>query len=135
MNIFEAIRDESIEKVKEAIENGADINEKDPDGMSVLMKIIDSNNFDNRIEAVKLLIDKGVLINEKNPLGWTALAFASKNNLLEIAELLIISGADVKANGIYNGDEGSITGNIAFLCAIYNRNDEMKKLLSDHGAK
>lgn len=125
----------SLESLVILLENRLDPDAKDDKNLTILMKIIDNENFDKRAQAVKLLIEKGVSINEKNENGWTALAFASKNNLLDIAETLIKNGADATVNGTFYGDEGSITGNIAFLYTIYNRNDEMQKLLAGHGAK
>lgn len=198
MTIFEAIRDKNIKKVKEALDAGADINERpgyekasplmaacgagDPEIISlllergadgslrdneghtalfyvfnvenleillghkfsvnekngknttILMEIIDSEDFENRLEAVKLMIGRGANVNDKNDNGWTALAFAAKHNLLEIAELLIKNGADVNVNGTYYGDEGAFSGNVALLCSIYNGNKAMRKLLKDNGA-
>lgn len=98
------------------------------------MEIIDSEDFENRLEAVKLMIGRGANVNDKNDNGWTALAFAAKHNLLEIAELLIKNGADVNVNGTYYGDEGAFSGNVALLCSIYNGNKAMRKLLKDNGA-
>jgi ankyrin repeat protein len=124
----------NVENLKILLDNKFSPDEKNSSGTSILMEIIDSGDFDNRLEAVKLMIARGVKINDKNDNGWTALTFAAKHDLLEIAELLIASGADVNVKGTYYGDEGAFSGNVALLCSIYNGSKAMQKLLKDNGA-
>jgi ankyrin repeat protein len=75
------------------LSNGAEINIKNPDGITPLQYAI----FTERHEPVKLLIEKGADINNKGFRGATPLHDAVLNNQKEIAEMLIKAGADVNA--------------------------------------
>jgi ankyrin repeat protein len=67
--LFKAIRADDIIKIKKAIDDGADVNSKDPLGDTPLIVSIDffyHSKFDQKLEIVKLLIEKGAKINYKS---------------------------------------------------------------------
>jgi len=67
-----AVRNNNIEAVRKAIEQGADVNEKNKNGQTALI-IAASKNL---LEMAELLIEQGADINIKDNLGFTALMFA-----------------------------------------------------------
>lgn len=57
---------------------------------------------DSDIESVTILLKANLnLVAEKDEHGYTLLHHAAKSNEVEIAELLLINGADVNAKSIY----------------------------------
>ena len=87
--IFEAIREGNLEKVKELIESGADVNAKDNSGETALMWAA----WYDRAEIAKILIDNGADVNAKNRWGKTALTGAICWGNTEVAKLLEEAGA------------------------------------------
>ena len=75
---------ESIDMAKFIINAGADINEKDFNGMTALMhaSILGNENL------VQLLLNKNADINIEDNNGMTALRYATKNNHITIINLL-----------------------------------------------
>lgn len=109
-----------LDKIKECLANGIDVNEKDNDGWTALM--FASSNGD--LEIVKLLLTKGANVNIKDNDGRTALMYASYNGYFEIVKCLINNGADV-----YAKDNGDTT------VLHYARTDEIKEFLIKASAK
>ena len=66
------------------INNGADINARNKDGMTPLRAAV----LTGQKEAVELFIEKGADINAKNNEGLTALQMASQKGHQSIVELL-----------------------------------------------
>lgn len=77
-----------IEKMREIIQLGADVNEKDSTGASPVMYSV----FKGDIEAVKLLITSGANLEAEN-YDWTPLKIATVNRNWEMVELLKLGGA------------------------------------------
>ena len=73
------------------IQRGADVNAKDADGLTSLMKASDEGHVD----VVRLLIERGADVNAANEEGWTALMYASSRGHVDVVRLLIERGADV----------------------------------------
>ncbi|MFC1855547.1 ankyrin repeat domain-containing protein [Thermodesulfobacteriota bacterium] len=117
-----AIYGGDISKIRKLIKEGADVNEKDVDGMSALMSTI-RNLCD--IDIVKLLIANGADLNATTDNGSTALMFASIEEEINIVKALIKSGADVN---IQNND-----GENALMWAIMDSRPEAEKLLVKSG--
>ena len=99
--LVDAVKAGNIKKVKELINSGVDINEKDYGivklsgltlpavGETALIWAADERRYD----MVKLLIDAGADVNIISDKGYTALAKACMRNELKIVKLLIDAGA------------------------------------------
>ncbi len=72
------------------IKNGAEVNDQDSEGNSLLHLALDYD----RIEMVKLLIEHGAKINVKNSEGQRPLAVALAKNYTDMVALLRQHGAD-----------------------------------------
>ena len=85
-----AIKEGSIENVKKAIANGANVN-------ALVRAPLYQAASRGHMEIVQLLIAKGSNVNAKNKRGMTPLHSAAAKEHENIAELLIAKGADVNA--------------------------------------
>ncbi len=91
----------SVEALEILLENGVDIREIDPDGLSAIDVAIKFK----REDVIKLCIDKGIDINETHrPSGITPIILAACFNNTAIVELLLEHGADINAH-----DSGGMT--------------------------
>ncbi len=81
-----------IDRIKELIRNGADLNAKNQIDMSALMY---ASWYDQK-EIVKILIDNGADVNLGNKFDNTALQFASRMGHIETVEILLTKGVNVK---------------------------------------
>ena len=82
---------DGLNKARELIAAGADVNAKDIMGTTVLMN---ASNFD-KPEFVKLLLASGADVNAQDDHGKSALSIACIMNHVDIVKLLIEGGADV----------------------------------------
>ncbi|MCL1876305.1 MAG: ankyrin repeat domain-containing protein [Synergistaceae bacterium] len=90
-----------LQKIEAEIKNGMDVNAKEDDGSTVLMKAIKENANSKIINA---LIQAGADINAKDNEGMTPFMWAaSKNKFPEVLSVLIQAGADVNAKNEYGG--------------------------------
>ena len=115
----DAISNREIEKIKQQLATGANVNSKAARGWTPLHLAVESDD----IEIVKLLIANGSNVNAKHNGGGTALHWAARKGHREIAELLIANGANVNAQ-----DEDGGTP------LFYVSNPEMADLLRKSGA-
>lgn len=84
--------------VKDLIEKGADVNERDKRyGMTALM----SASLSGHTDIVKFLIDRGADVNGKDGDGTTPLIKAAMNRRFDTVRLLLNRGADVNAKDKY----------------------------------
>ncbi len=82
-----------INAVKELLDKGADVNEKNALHGGTALKAASSAG---RVEIVKLLLDRGADVNlESGNMGWTALSAAAWFGHHDVAMLLIERGADI----------------------------------------
>ncbi|XP_045027629.1 uncharacterized protein LOC123470975 isoform X2 [Daphnia magna] len=90
-----------IEKIKDLIHLGIDVNAKDQFGRNALYFLCWSNSNSNLLDAIRLLIREGIDVNAKDTIGWNALhclcANNSHSNLMDTIRLLIQLGIDVNA--------------------------------------
>ena len=84
--------DGDIAIVKYLVEKGADVNKKDDDGDTALMKAVQSFNKAN-ISIMQYLIGRGANVNAANNKGETALILAVKRGNAEMVGLLIEKGS------------------------------------------
>ena len=119
-----AILSLDIDTVKLMLENGVEINLCNDQGVTPLMKAVESGNKD----IVKLFMESNIVdvdaVDEDNN---TALYRAIKNQYVEIAEMLVDKGADV--NMVCENDYTPLDW------AIFKRKDEMIKMLISKGIK
>ena len=70
--------------VQELLDKGANVNLKDKNGLTVLMRA----SYRGDIAIVRILMDKGAYVHTKNSQGKTALIMAESRGQLEVARLL-----------------------------------------------
>ena len=83
-NIINAAKMNDIVKVRECIDNGADVNEADRDGFTALHWAARNSN----VEICTLLLKNNADVNKADRDGWTALHYAASNGNVEICKLL-----------------------------------------------
>jgi hypothetical protein len=106
------------------IEEGADINEKDPGaGASPLHYAV----MKGKLPMIELLISRGADVASRTRNGTTALHTAVLYSRLEAADLLIAAGADVNAQ--------SASGATPLKLAETAKNDRMAALLRERGGR
>lgn len=94
-DLFTAFDQNDIIKIKELLDNGADINAKRTYGNSMLT----ASCFKGDVEMIKFLVSNGADINATNDYGWTSLMIAAefKNNApSSLLIYLLENGADIK---------------------------------------
>ena len=110
------------ERIELFIKAGMNVNAKDNDGNTALMRASADDNF----EVVTLLIEKGADVNANDNDGYTVLMFASSKGNLELATLLIKKGADVNAS--------NNAGETPLMLASLSSDFDMAQLLIKKGA-
>ncbi len=118
-----AVADEDLEKVRDLIAAGEDVNHADEDGSTPLFAAVRSGN----LEMVRLLIDFGAKVNVLNEEKETALMRLDEDSPVELVELLIRSGA--KVNLVADN------GDTALIRAAKGAQPEVLKALIDAGAE
>jgi len=114
-----------VKAVKEFIKKGANVNEKDNNGFTILMLTARQNNP----EIIKLLLDAGADMNAVSGEAtfdgkYTALALAAGNNQVENIKLLLAAGAKVNVKDLRQNTPLHYAAN----------NEEMTKMLLAAGA-
>ena len=123
--LFEAIRDNNIEKVNLLLDLGADINAIG--GQNQETTALKLAAFKGHTEIVRLLLDHGADINAIDEiLGNTALIVAARDGRTEIARLLVEYGADINAI--------SEIGTTALMRATERGRTEIATILLERGA-
>ncbi|WP_264338859.1 ankyrin repeat domain-containing protein [Wolbachia endosymbiont (group A) of Cheilosia soror] len=83
-----------IEKVRDSIRQGANVNVQGRQGWTPVFWAIQKNNFN----IIELLLDNSADIKVKDNEGWTPLHWAVQLGSLDIVECLVERGADVNAS-------------------------------------
>ncbi len=110
-----------IAKMQNALNNGADINAKDPSGMPALFIAVEKK----QLSATKFLLENGAYPDITDKENDTPLMRAMYYNRPEIAKLLIEYGANV--NTSYNDD-------FVLTWATFNNYTDIVRLLIEKGA-
>ncbi|WP_265017172.1 ankyrin repeat domain-containing protein [Wolbachia endosymbiont (group B) of Endotricha flammealis] len=82
-----------LEKVRESIRRGANVNIQDRQGWTPLFWAIQKNNFN----IIELLLDNSADIKVKDNEGWTPLHWAVQLGSLNVVKYFVEKGADVNA--------------------------------------
>ena len=127
--LFESIKQENINAVKQCLAEGANVNATNRFGETALIVASTKGN----LEIIKYLVKQGANVNAKNKIyGTTPLIYAStyignnKKQRLKIAKYLIEKGAKVNARTNYN--------DTALIRAVFVNDLEMTKFLVKNGA-
>jgi len=90
-NLINAVLEGDIEKVKDLIERGADLEFGGEDGCTPLIRAAE----EGYMEIVKLLIEEGADINAKVDTGSAALIASANEGQTEVVKIFIQNGANI----------------------------------------
>ena len=122
MNIFEAINNNDIEKVKELLNSGVDVNLRDINKQTPLH----TSCSNNRIKIAKLLLaHPNIDVNIKREGGWSPLYWACISDQIKIVKLLL-AHPDIDVNNKDN------YGRTPLHYVSHNRRKKIIKLLLQH---
>ena len=120
---IELCRTVNVQEVEEAIMNGANVNAKDDNGKTVLMRAA----MKGYTETARILLKHGADVNAKDNMGWTALIEAADGGHTEVTEVLLQHGANVNAK--------SDLGFTALMMAASRGYTKVAEVLLKHGAE
>ncbi len=115
--------DGDLEKVKELLSKGTDVNSRDVLGSTPLMFAANGGN----LEVCKVLIENKADVNAKNKDGVTALMFASSSGDLPVVQLLLEKGAEINT--------ADKDGKSALSYAKADGRQQVEQFLAGKGAK
>ena len=143
MELICSVLSANINKVKESLLSGADVNYVDENGNNSLTI---ATYFDY-YEIVKILVHNGANVNLKNNDGDTSLIIGSRGSYCEIVKSYILSrGRNIKKNDVHleivkllvlhGADVNSINknGESSLIVASVNGHSDIVKLLVKNGA-
>lgn len=113
-DLSEAVADGDAHRVRELVDQGADLNEPIELGMTPLMRA--ANRGDERIATI--LIDAGADVNLPGMDDLTPLHIAARSDSVGVGELLIDHGADPavrSASGMNALDQAAAGGSVEFV--------------------
>ncbi|NJM80254.1 MAG: hypothetical protein HC854_12710 [Flavobacterium sp.] len=124
--LYKAVEKGDIEKVKELLQKGENVNEYSKNGLFPLWRATADNNY----EISKLLIENKAKVNQLNkvpPAEGTAIELPCQEGYLDIVKLLVENGADINLKGF--------RGFTPIRIAARNGHLEIVKYLAESGAK
>ncbi|MCF6200826.1 MAG: ankyrin repeat domain-containing protein [Hydrogenimonas sp.] len=124
IKIFESIKRDSLESLKELLEQGCDPNSEDEEGKPLLLIAIKSGASK---EVVELLLEYGANLEWTTPEGVSLLDEAVECNRIDLAELFIEKGMDPSVTKRKSGMT------VTMLAASFDYVD-MLELLYEKGA-
>jgi len=92
--LMRAALDGNTEQVKELLNQGAEINQRDENGRTALMFAVINRHYD----TMKVLLEHGADVNAKSNQGGTALMAAALAGDLRMVRALLDKGADTHAS-------------------------------------
>lgn len=126
--LFQSIKSNDYQKVKECLDNGANVNMQYKNYFGFHPPLMHAIDCKSSLEIQELLIERGADVNAKDIDDNTALKYAVDKNELNSVKLLIKNGANVNAKISYD--------NITFLDLATRRGYmEIAELLIDNGAE
>jgi ankyrin repeat protein len=97
-DICEAIKKNDIDKLKQLVNYGADVNEKTKNGRTSLHY---AAKYSTNIDILKYLLLQGAYVNAKDKDNFTPLHYAAQSNSnVVILKYLVSKGADINAKNI-----------------------------------
>lgn len=115
--LLNAAKSRDLDKVKECIKRGADVNTKSSNGRTSLHWAA----FEGCLSGVEYLIEKGAVIDAKDNTGRTPLHYATRNGYLSIVQCIIEKGA--------NFDVRDKDGKTPLDLASWKKHDDVEKYL------
>jgi ankyrin repeat protein len=112
-----------VERVRQSLEQGMDVNKADGDGRTALMMAA----FEGYTEVVRFLLDNGAEADLRDGAGRTAMMYASSGPFPQTVELLVQSGADVNV-------ADNAEGWTALMFAAAEGQQAVVLVLARHGA-
>ncbi len=119
-----AARNDHLNIVKFLVNNGADVNAEDNQGISPLFYSV---WLGGNYEIAECLVNIGADVNFKRSNGQTLLYLASREGIDKTAKLLIEKGADL--------NQPDAVGKTPLFISVENRHQNIVELLLDHGAQ
>jgi hypothetical protein len=121
--LFTAVLDGDIPKLKALINEKVDLNVRSVDNITPLI----AATILDRLQVVQILLDAHADVNARDRAGWTPLIhFAASNGNLELGNALIRADADINAR--------DKNGTTALIAAAAKGNLDFVKVLVDAGA-
>ena len=128
-SIHQATIDGKIALIRRELSNGANVNQKNEDGFTLLHLAVKSGH--ERI--VKLLISKGAVVNAKDTRGFTSLDYSTELNEMFFEDEKTAGITITQTMGVRNED-GSVN-QVTMNNAKIKKNRVILDLLRKHGAK
>ena len=91
MTLMEAVKDDDVKLLKQQLDSGADVNERDEHGSTALLYA----SRHGRDRCLTLLLEAGADVNQADTQGNTPLIEATIQNYLRSVQILLEAGADV----------------------------------------
>ena len=113
-----------VERVRQSLEQGMDVNKADGDGRTALMMAA----FEGYTEVVRFLLDNGAEADLRDGAGRTAMMYASSGPFPQTVELLIQNGANINV-------ADSAEGWTALMFAAAEGHQAVVLVLARHGAE
>jgi len=98
-NIIDLVKNNDAEGVREALENGADVNTKDRRGRSLLLLAA----VGKKIKIAKILVEYGADVNIQDQQLDSPFLYAGANGQTELIKLFLENGARFDVFNRYNG--------------------------------
>lgn len=117
--LMRAALEGNTERVKDLVQQGAEINQRDDNGRKALMFAAINAHY----ETMKVLLEYGADVNAKSYIGGTALMGAALAGDLRMVQALLDKGADLHARL-------SETNESAMTLTTSHGHDEIARLLS-----
>jgi TonB family protein len=94
-DLVRAAANGSTTLVRKLIDEGADIEETNPGGLTPLMASAEKGS----VEVIRMLLDAGAVVNRGSPVNYPALTYAAFGGHFEVVELLLARGARTDMRG------------------------------------
>lgn len=130
-NLFDRwVSSDITKQIQNIIRMGNDINGKDSNGDTILIKSCIEKN-QNSLEIVSFLLSRGADVNVRDNKGWAPLFHASAQYQLDLVKLLLSKGADVN---VRDNNGASALKTVCWFPQLDDKKMEIVRLLIHAGA-